>query len=149
MNIGMSRLFALTMLVVLCLPVVASAHCQIPCGIYDDHARVEKMLEDVATVRKAVTLINDLAAKTDAQSRQQFVRWVTNKESHAQAIIGTIADYFLTQRVKANQEDYVQRLKDHHAVIVAAMQAKQHAEMKYVDALEKAVAALERYYPAK
>ncbi|MFT5234211.1 MAG: nickel superoxide dismutase [Candidatus Krumholzibacteriia bacterium] len=30
----------------------AYAHCQIPCGIYNDHARVQQMLEDVATVEK-------------------------------------------------------------------------------------------------
>ena len=27
-------------------PQAIHAHCQIPCGIYDDHARVEAMLED-------------------------------------------------------------------------------------------------------
>ena len=30
------------------------AHCQIPCGIYDDRARVASMLEDVATIHEAV-----------------------------------------------------------------------------------------------
>ena len=39
------------------------AHCQIPCGIYDDHARVALMLEDVATIHKAVSQIADLAAR--------------------------------------------------------------------------------------
>ncbi len=53
-------------------PRLASAHCQIPCGIYDDNARVESMLEDVATIRKAVTMMIELNAKTDVQSRQQF-----------------------------------------------------------------------------
>jgi len=77
----------------------ASAHCQIPCGIYDDHARIQAMLEDAATVAKAVKLINELAEKTDPQSQNQVVRWVMNKEKHAQNIISTVSDYFLTQRV--------------------------------------------------
>lgn len=123
------------------------AHCQIPCGIYDDHARVKTMLEDAATVEKAVKLIGDLAGKTDAQSQNQLVRWVVNKEQHAQNIIATISDYFLTQRVKADQSDYVERLKKHHAVIVAAMKAKQNADMSYVTTLKGSIEALLPYYP--
>lgn len=125
----------------------AFAHCQIPCGIYDDHARVTAMLEDAATVEKSVTLINELAGKSDAQSQNQLVRWVVNKENHAQKIISSISDYFLTQRVKASQDDYVERLKKHHAVIVAAMKAKQNSDMDTVTALKTAIEALAPYYP--
>ncbi len=131
----------------LVLPQLAYAHCQIPCGIYDDHARVEGMLEDAATVEKSMKLLGELAGKTDAQSKNQLVRWVLNKERHAQNIIATISDYFLTQRVKASQEDYVERLKKHHAVIVAAMKAKQNSDMKYAKTLRDSIAALEPYYP--
>ena len=129
-------------------PQVASAHCQIPCGIYDDHARVHSMLEDVDTIEKSVKMIGELTGKTDAQSQNQLVRWVMNKETHAQNIISTISDYFLTQRVKPNQKDYTERLAKHHAVIVAAMKAKQHADMKYVKTLRENVQALSPYYPA-
>jgi len=132
----------------LLIPQQLSAHCQIPCGIYDDNARVKSMLEDVSTVAKSVKLINELSAKTDAQSRNQVVRWVMNKEKHAQSIITTISDYFLTQRVKPSAKDYAERLVKHHTVIVAAMKAKQHADDKSVEALHKAVDALEAYYPA-
>jgi len=128
-------------------PQQAEAHCQIPCGIYDDSARVAAMLEDATTVTKATKLISDLAGENDAQSQQQMVRWVTNKEAHAQKIISAIADYFLTQRVKASQDDYVQRLKDHHGVIVAAMKAKQNADTEHAEALTKAIEKLHAYYP--
>jgi len=124
------------------------AHCQVPCGIYDDHARVHAMLEDAATVAKATKLMNELAGKTDAQSQNQMVRWVMNKEKHAQNIISTISDYFLTQRVKASQKDYTQRLVKHHAVIVAAMKAKQNADGKFAEELTKSIKALAGYYPA-
>ena len=125
----------------------AAAHCQIPCGIYDDNARVKTMLEDVETIRKSVTLISDLSGMTDPQSQNQLVRWVMNKESHAQNIIDTISDYFLTQRVKASQEDYADRLQKHHAVIVAAMRAKQNADIAAVEELQAAVEAVAPYYP--
>jgi len=125
----------------------ASAHCQVPCGIYDDHARVQSMLEDAATVEKAVVLIEELSGKTDKQSQNQLVRWISNKESHAQKIISTISDYFLTQRVKASQDDYEERLVKHHTVIVTAMKAKQNADVQVVKNLKDAIEALEAYYP--
>lgn len=125
----------------------AYSHCQVPCGIYDDHARVKAMLEDAATARKAVKLMGELSGKTDAQSNNQIVRWVMNKEKHAQNIISTISDYFLTQRVKAKQKDYEERLKKHHGVIVAAMKVKQNSDMKHVKNLEASIKELLAYYP--
>ena len=123
------------------------AHCQIPCGIYDDYARVQAMLEDAATVEKAARLIAELSGKSDAQSRNQLVRWVMNKEKHARNIIATISDYFLTQRVKPGQKDYSDRLKKHHAAIIAAMKAKQNVDMKYTRQLKESIEALAPYYP--
>lgn len=124
----------------------AGAHCQIPCGIYDDHARVEAMREDAVTVEKALRLINELAGKTDAQSVNQRVRWVMNKEKHAENIIRTISDYFLTQRVKPDQADYARRLASHHAVMLAAMKAKQQATPEAAKALFDAIDAVAPYY---
>lgn len=123
------------------------AHCQIPCGIYNDHARVLSMLEDATTIAKSMALIAALSGKTDAQSQNQLVRWVMNKETHAQQIIATISDYFLTQRVKPAQQDYAERLRAHHAVLLAAMAAKQHADEQYVAALQSSISALLAYYP--
>ena len=126
---------------------IANSHCQIPCGIYDDYARVQLMLEDSITVEKSMKLIADLAGKSDAQSQNQMVRWVMNKEKHAQNIISTISNYFLTQRVKPDQKDYVKRLIKHHAVIIAAMKAKQNTDVKYSKTLKESIEALESYYP--
>lgn len=125
---------------------VSYAHCQIPCGIYNDHARVQLMLEDATTIKKSMTLIAELSEKSDAQSQNQLVRWVMNKEKHAQNIISTISDYFLTQRVKPNQKDYAGRLIKHHAVIIAAMKAKQNVDMKYAKELKESIEELLPYY---
>ena len=125
----------------------ADAHCQVPCGIYNDSARVESMLEDAATITKATTMLAELAGKTDAQSINQSTRWVMNKEKHAQNIITTISDYYLTQRVKPSQSDYTERLVKHHAVILAAMKAKQNADSKYATTLAESIKALSAYYP--
>ena len=129
------------------LPQGVYAHCQIPCGIYDDYARVQSMLEDTATIEKSTNLLAELAGKSDAQSQNQLVRWVMNKENHAQKIISTISDYFLTQRVKLSQKDYVERLEKHHAVILAAMKAKQNADIIYSERLKESIKSLLPYYP--
>ena len=123
------------------------AHCQVPCGIYDDHARVQAMLEDATTVAKAAKMMAELTGKTDPQSVNQSVRWVMNKEEHAQNVIDTISDYFLTQRVKPSQADYEARLVKHHTVIIAAMKAKQNADVSFAIALHESIAALAAYYP--
>ena len=129
------------------LPQLSQAHCQIPCGIYNDHHRVESMLEDATTIEKSARLIGELSGKLDAQSQNQLARWVMNKEKHAQNIISTISDYFLTQRVKTSQKDYNERLAKHHAVMVAAMRAKQNADIKYAKELKESIEALAPYYP--
>ena len=132
---------------ILTFPQPAHTHCQIPCGIYDDHARIQSMLEDTATIEKSARLIAELAGKSDAQSQNQLVRWVMNKEEHAQNIISTISDYFLTQRVKPTQKDYAERLIKHHAVIIAAMKAKQNTDLKFAKKLKESIEALAPYYP--
>ena len=123
------------------------AHCQVPCGIYDDYARVMAMLEDTATVKKAMVEMKGLAGKKDVQSQNQMVRWVVNKEKHADRIISTISDYFLTQRVKDEQIYYVKRLVAHHKVIVTAMKVKQSTDIKYAEELRESIDALKKYYP--
>ena len=131
------------------------SHCQIPCGIYDDHARYKSMLEDSSTVEKAtnqiITLSNDIDSKQKstsiAQNYNQIIRWVNNKEIHAEKIISTISNYFLTQRVKPKQKDYLDRLSKHHAVILAAMKAKQNASITESNALKEAIQNLAVFYP--
>ncbi|MGM0443089.1 MAG: superoxide dismutase [Ni] [Fibrobacterota bacterium] len=123
-------------------------HCQVPCGIYDDNARVTAMLEHAVTISKAMDHITELSGKSDPQQAQQLVRWVVTKEEHAEKIIRVISDYCLTQRVDSGQSDYVERLKRHHAVMRAAMKTKQYSSQEYVDDLKQSIEKLLKYYPA-
>jgi nickel superoxide dismutase len=130
----------------------ADAHCQMPCGIYDDAARVAQLREAATTIAKAIDQIQILAAKHDAESFNQAARWVTTKEAHASQVIEVVADYFLTQRVKPvapgadGYEAYLKTLADHHAVMVAAMKTKQEVSPAAVEALNKAIDALAAHY---
>lgn len=130
----------------------ARAHCQVPCGIYDDAARIARMKEDANTIGKAIDAIGALAGEHGAKSVNQAVRWVAAKEDHASHIIEVVSEYFLTQKVKPAEpgtdgyEAYLKSLADHHAVMVAAMKCKQDADPATVDGLSKAIDALAAHY---
>ena len=140
----------LTAAAVLCLfaPRPAAAHCQVPCGIYDDAARIAQLHEDATTIRKAIANIDELAGKDDAQAMNQAVRWITTKELHASHIIEVVSEYFLTQKLKPVQagtdgrDAYLASVADHHAVMRAAMKTKQSADPANADALDAAIHAL-------
>ena len=130
----------------------AFAHCQVPCGIYDDAARIAQMLEDTETIRKAMGQMAELEGKTDAQSMNQMTRWIMTKEEHASHIIATVSEYFLTQKLQpvpsgdAGYEVYLRKLADHHAVLRAAMKAKQNTDPSVAAALHEAIEAMAVHY---
>ena len=128
---------------------LAEAHCEVPCGIFADQMRFEKMLEDTATMKKAMGKIVELADKKDAQSLNQAVRWINTKEEHAKETQHTIAQYFMAQRIKPSQEDYVKRLTTAHAVMTAAMKCKQTTDVAQADALKEAILAFHKAYAGK
>jgi len=139
----------ITLLVLLGAQGLATAHCELPCGIYDDQMRFEGMLEDHQTVRKAMDQINALAGKNDAQSLNQLTRWVATKESHATKTQQTIAQYFMTQRIKPKDPKYVGKLTAAHAVMLAAMKCKQTVDGKNADALRAAILGFHKAYEGK
>lgn len=126
-------------------PVALRAHCQVPCGIYDDPARIAEMREDAVTISKAITSLGELAGKNDAQSWNQAIRWTTTKEDHASHIIQVASEYFLTQKVKPvaagaeGYDAYVASVTELHAVMRAAMVAKQTPTADSVKTLDAAI----------
>lgn len=134
------------------LSLVAStalSHCEVPCGIYGDQRRFESMLEDTETIAKSIAQINELASKSDALSVNQLSRWVATKETHATAIQQTIAQYFMTQRIKADTEGYVKNLTAAHAVMVNAMKCKQGVDPASSEALHKSILDFYRAYEGR
>ena len=121
---------------VLTLSTKVYGHCQVPCGIYDDAVRIVQIEEDIKTVRKAMSMINDLAGKSDAQSLNQISRWVSTKEAHAQNVQETILNYFLAQRVKAKEkgdkdrQKYVDQTLTLQQLIVKMMKCKQTVDQR-------------------
>jgi nickel superoxide dismutase len=142
-------IFAATMAFI---PEMVLSHCQIPCGIYDDPAEISSMRLSAQTIEKSVASINDLSGKTSAEEQNQLVRWVNNKDEHASMIMTSIAEYFMAQRIKPvadgaeGYDAYLDKLAKHHAVMVAAMQTKQHADMEHVKALKAAIDGIAPFY---
>ncbi|MEM8681278.1 MAG: superoxide dismutase [Ni] [Planctomycetota bacterium] len=135
-----------TLLLVLFATSMVTAHCEVPCGIYGDKRRFEHMMEDQETIAKAIAQINELAGTHNADRANQLIRWVTTKEAHCTNVQHTMAQYFLTQRIKSDQANYTERLTTAHAVMVAAMKCKQAADPETALALEKAIKAFEAAY---
>ena len=128
-------------LIVLAISGSALAHCEIPCGIYDDEARVKLIAEHIVTIEKGMKQIETLS-KEAPRNYNQLVRWVENKEYHANEIQLIVTQYFMTQRVKLvdkddgqGNEDYVSKLTLLHEMLVYAMKAKQTTDLGNVEKL--------------
>ena len=144
--------FAALLLGTLMLTANANAHCQIPCGIYTDSMRFDMIEEHAATIEKSMQQIADLSAQTPI-NYNQLVRWVENKESHAQEVQDIVNAYFLTQRIKPvdasdaeNYPVYVEQVTLLQQMLVAAMKCKQTTDLDNVSELRRLSAAFQDAY---
>ena len=130
----------------------ASAHCQIPCGIYNDPVRITLLEEHVTTIEKSMNEILRLS-KEETPNWNQIVRWVSNKETHADELTEIVTFYFLAQRVKpADPKDraafskYVHHVTLLHQIIVASMKAKQTTDLENCTKLRALIAKFKTSY---
>ena len=134
-------LFGVAMSLVV-LASMAHSHCQLPCGIYNDQGRFDAMAEHIVTIKKSMKLITTLSDQSKP-NMNQIVRWVQNKETHADELNHTVTYYFMAQRVKptgkGNAEayhKYVRQLTLLHEMLVYSMKARQTTDLANVDKLE-------------
>lgn len=131
----------------------ALAHCEIPCGVFDDGARFETILEHARTIEKSMHEINELSA-LDKPDYHSISRWTTNKEKHAQLVQNIASEYFLAQRVKVPSADAEPELQDAyqlhltllHQIIVKAMKTKQKTDLSLVGDLRDLTEAYKAHY---
>ena len=123
----------------------AFAHCEIPCGIYDDKLRMKLIYEHAGTVERSMKKIVSLSSQNPA-NYNQIVRWVTNKEEHANEIQHIVTQYFMTQRIKFNTKDYSKKLQAFHKILVYAMKCKQTTEISNVNSIRSAFKEFEKLY---
>ena len=123
----------------------AAAHCEIPCGIYDDQLRVQLIAEHATTIEKSMQQIMALS-KSGPANYNQLIRWVSNKEDHATQIQHIVSQYFMTQRIKPDQEKYSEKLTVLHKMLIAAMKCKQTTDLANVNALRTHLKEFEVLY---
>ena len=133
------------LLISLVTAVSASAHCEIPCGIYDDELRTRQIAEHATTIEKSMTSIMELS-KGNPVNYNQLVRWVSNKEIHANEIQHIVSQYFMTQRIKPDAEKYAEKLKVLHEMLIYAMKCKQTTDLNNVKMLRDSLKAFETLY---
>ena len=121
------------------------AHCEIPCGIYDDELRAKLIAEHAGTIRKSMEAITSLEKATPIDYNQ-LVRWINNKDDHANKIQHLVSQYFMTQRIKPEAPNYEAELKALHEILVYAMKCKQTLDVKNVDALLKSLEKFNKLY---
>jgi len=153
----MKTLILLTAVVAIMAPTVytpiAFAHCQIPCGIYGDQARFVTLNEHITTIEKSMNQINELS-QGGAANANQLVRWVMNKEDHADEMAEIITQYFLQQRIKPEEAEndhasWMAKMTACHNILVSSMKAKQTTDLKHVEDLRKHVKAFAEAYLSK
>ena len=123
----------------------AFAHCQIPCGIYDDAMRIKMIYEHIATIEKSMNQIMKLEKEVNHHSNQ-LVRWIMNKEQHADEIQGIVSQYFMTQRVKLDAKNYANKLGLLHQMLIYSMKCKQTTDLANVTTLKKLVKDFQALY---
>ncbi len=149
----MRKLLGIVSLSFLAYTLPAKAHCEIPCGIYDDKLRIDLLYEHTKTMEKSIKKIKELSSKNDSQSKNQLVRWVMNKEKHAKEFQHIVWQYFLTQRVKPvdpsdkeKYELYLKKLEVLHQLSFYAMKVKQSVDEKYIQKLRELIKKFEELY---
>ena len=117
------------------------SHCQIPCGIYGDPARFDMIAENITTIEKSMKQITELSQK-DKPDLNQIVRWVYNKEKHADELSHIVTYYFMAQRIKPADkakgkayDEYIKKLTLLHEMLVYSMKAKQTTDLSNVEKL--------------
>lgn len=132
----------------LLLAASAAAHCEIPCGIYDDEARIGMLLEHVATIEKSMNQITTIEKNKD-HNANQLVRWVMNKEKHATELQEIVTQYFLTQRIKFDTKAYDKKLALLHQMLVYAMKCKQSTDLAHTAKLTGLIQEFKQLYFAE
>jgi nickel superoxide dismutase len=111
--------------------------------------------EHIMTIEKSMNTINELSAQ-ESPDMNQIVRWVQNKDKHADELTDIVTYYFMAQRVKPPQategkeyEDYVKKLTLLHKMVVNSMKAKQTTSLDHVEQLRALLSEFHEAYTAK
>jgi len=138
----------LIIIVMTMITVNVSAHCEIPCGIYEDSLRINLIREHITTIEKSMNQIMKLEKGTNL-NYNQLVRWINNKEAHAEKLQGIVTQYFMTQRIKVDATDYSKKISALHKLLIYSMKSKQSTDLKNINVLRLLIDQFEGLYIKK
>ncbi len=134
---------------------IVYSHCQIPCGIYNDPARFDTISEHITTIEKSMKQVTELSQQGESNTNQ-IVRWIQNKDKHADDLSHIVTHYFMAQRIKpvdksdaAQYSEYVKKLTLLHEMLLYSMKAKQTTDLSYVEKLRGSLSEFRKAYFAK
>jgi nickel superoxide dismutase len=136
------------------MPQSLLSHCQVPCGIYDDEMRIKMISEHITTIEKAMKQVIELS-KESKPNYNQIVRWVMNKEKHAEELSQILTYYFMAQRIKPVDNDkkenkmyavYQERLELLHHLLIYTMKAKQTTDLSMIEKLRSLLEEFKKAY---
>jgi len=122
----------------LCLVSVEKleAHCQMPCGIYNDDMIYDYIDQYIKTMYKGVSVMNN-SKFSNPQERNEFIRWVIEKEKKSDEIAAMITQYFLQQKIKGGEPDTAKRLASAHNLLCTLVTIKQHSSTEFIEEFSK------------
>lgn len=135
----MKKVFKIAAIAVFLLsanPIDLQAHCQMPCGIYHDAMIYDFIDQYVETMIKATSMLNNSKFET-VRDKNEFVRWVIEKEKESDEAAHLITAYFLQQKIKPGEADTAKRIEAAHKLLCLMVAIKQNADMKIVDSFNE------------
>lgn len=109
-----------------------NAHCQMPCGIYHDDMVYDQIDQYVETMYKGISVLKN-SKFDDVKERNEFVRWVFEKEQASDEVASLLTKYFLQQKIKVGEPDTTKRLISIHHLLFTLVSIKQNVDLSFVE----------------
>lgn len=112
------------------------SHCQMPCGIYHDDMVYDQIDQYVETMYKAMWELNEIKFNS-VKERNQFIRWVMQKDKNSDEAAELLCYYFLEQKIKPGEPDTIKKLESVHRLLFLTVQIKQNVDIELVKQFKK------------
>jgi nickel superoxide dismutase len=113
------------------------------------------LAEHISTIDKSMKQITELSQEENP-NYNQIVRWINNKEEHADELSHILTYYFMAQKVKPVDkaksrayQEYIKKLTLLHEMLIYSMKAKQTADLSNIDKLRALLADFQTAYLGK
>jgi nickel superoxide dismutase len=103
------------------------------------------LLEHTATIEKSMIQIIELE-KGEPFNSNQLIRWVMNKERHADELQEIVTQYFMTQRISLDAKEYDKKIGILHQMLIYSMKCKQTTDLSHVEKLRMLIKEFQDLY---